>query len=205
MQPSDFITTILDLTYMDIISTIAINFIYFLAVIFLFVLLASDKEYRWQAFIIVCYCALTVMMPDLDKTGLQYKRIWTNQAFVCLMINGAAMAAMLATSFFGRLNILQSNILLFGVVLHYVLTSKLELELNVKSEDVTLFMKLAYYWYYELIILMYILMILVSKNGIHRAYINTLSSLQRRIYGDDVYYNSFVDGAFKPEEARKRK
>ncbi len=192
---------LIKLYYSDAVYYISMGFIYPLGFIFLFILLKSDQKYKWQAGIIVCYCILTIMMPELNEESFGYKGLWIGQAYISLMINGAAMVAMLATSFFGRLNILQSNVLLFGVIIQYMVASRLE----VKPEDVTIYMELFYYLYDELIILTYCLLILVAYNGIRTAYTNTLSSVQRRIYGDDVYYNSFVGGVFRPEEARKRK
>lgn len=179
--------------------------IYPLGVIFLFTLIMGGSKYKWQAGVIVCYCALSIMMPDLNQNSNNYKSAWLDQVHVALLINGAAMVAMLATSFFGRLNILQSNVLLFGVIYQYMVASKLGLEINSRYEDVTIYMEAAYYLYDYLIIITYLLMILVSYNGILTAFSNTLSRMQRRIHGDDVYYNSFVGGVFKPEKAKEAK
>ena len=102
--------------YSEFTYNASIWLIYPLGAFFIFVLVLGDREYQWQAGVLVAYAAISISMPDLDSSMLGYKRDWINQCFISLMISGAASTAMLLTSVFGKLSKRQSTILLFAVV-----------------------------------------------------------------------------------------
>ena len=179
--------------------------IYPLGAFFIFVLVLGDREYQWQAGVLVAYVAISISMPDLDSSMLGYKRDWINQCFISLMISGASSTAMLLTSVFGRLSKRQSTILLFAVVYNSMVVFRLEgFPLTIINIDILELSKMVYYLYDELVIATYLFMMGVSYNGFRTAYNNTYHRIQKLIYGPDIYYNSFSDGVFKREKAKEK-
>lgn len=189
------------MSYSELAYSASMGFIYPMGAFFLIILLAGDNKYKWQAGVLVTYAIISLLIPDLDQSSLSYKQNWINQCFISLLINGAAMVAMLFTSFFGKLHKRQSLILLFAVIYHAMVLYRFEtkyIPLFVKE-----FLNVVCYFYSTSVILTYLMLMSVSYNGILTAYSNSLGKLQRIIHGSDVYYDSFCDGVFKRKNQKE--
>lgn len=174
--------------------------IYSLVAFFLFICVLGDRKYKVHSFILFLYFIISIVMPELNQSSIDYNQNWINQCFVSLQITGAASLAMLLFMPFDKLNKFHWCILISAVLIHSMMVSYLEGNLVV----ISIFTKFFYDFYDELIIINYLAMIGVSYNGFYTAYSNALGYLQRFIHGHDVYYDRLSQDLLNREKAKKR-
>jgi len=184
------------LIYSFTIDLIARGSIYLLAIYFLFILSSSDKKYKLQSLIILIYCIVCSLIPNIEVSSNNYREIWINQCWIILLINGAAALAMISTTFFGKLHIKQSLILLFAVFINGFMVTILE---N-KATHIIPYITFFYHFYDELILLTYIMMIGTSYNGFVSAVNRSLWRIQRYLRTADVCHNNFSKNRFEKED-----
>ena len=139
-------------------------------------------------------------MPELSPSEKGYRQDWINQCFICLQISGAASLAMLMSIPLDRTSKYQWLLLIFSVIVHGMMVTNLE----GRALTILPYTQFFYYLYDELIILTYLAMIGVSYNGLNTAYTNSLGTIQRFIYGTDVYYNRYSEALLKREKDKER-
>jgi len=149
-----------------------------LAIYFIFVLILGDSRYKRHSLVLVLYSIVYYFMPELDQTSLTYKASYMQDVSVSMMIEGAAGFAMVLSMPFDRLAKHQAVILVFAVTCHAMVYCHYQ-------EDPQWILPIAYgfqAFYDELIILVGLMQMAVSYNGLITAYSNALRKLQGFVF-----------------------
>ena len=164
-------------------------------VYFIAIWLFAGSRYRIHSFVLVVYSAIYYFMPSLDQTSLTYTNSYMQDVGVSMMIEGAAGFAMVACLFFDRLTGKHAIILAFAVLVH----SMVYCHLQGSPTWITPVASGFYYLYDELIILVGLMQMVTSYNGIITTYHNSLRNLQRFI----LRLGFYSDNLHKSLSARK--
>ena len=171
------------MSYLIFIDLVARTVAIVLAIYFIFILLSGDSKYKRHALVLVVYSAIYYFMPSLDQTSLTYKESYMQDVNVSMLIEGAAGYAMLCCLPFDRLAKFHALTLAFAVLTHCMVYCYLK-------ESPEWIQTIAYgfhAFYDELIILVGLLQMAVSYNGIITAYNNALRKLQSLVLRNKLY------------------
>jgi len=168
--------------FIDLVArTVAIA----LAIYFIFILLAGDSKYKRHSLVLVVYSVVYFFMPSLDQDSLTYKADYLQAVDISMMIEGAAGLAMAYFLSKDSLAKYHAGILVFAIVCHFMVYYKIK-------GDPEWIQAIAYgfhAFYDELIIIVGLLQMAVSKNGITTAYNNAPGKLQNLVFWAGVCSN----------------
>lgn len=166
--------------YSDFIYIVRSYFPVLTALFFAIKLIGGESKDRKHSFIICCVCALYFMVPDInDDTGpIIYLKAYVEALFIIILISGAGMLAMFSMVPFDRKAFIHSLILAFIVLTNFMLTW----HHTVSPQP------LFYNLFDEMILVISIIQIMVSSNGI----IDSIS----RIIGFFGRLQGAISGAF---------
>lgn len=162
------------MSYLIFIDLVARTVSIVLAVYFIFILLSGDSKYKRHSFVLVVYSAIYFFMPELDQTSLTYRESYTQDVNVSMLIEVAAGLAMVCLLPFDRLAKFHSLILAFAVICHCMVYCNLKVD----PEWIQTIASGFYTFYDELIILVGLMQMAVSYNGIITVYNNGVRKLQ---------------------------
>lgn len=192
------------MSYPIVIDLIARGVAIILAIYFICILLFGDSQYKKHSFVLVVYSVIYYFMPSLDQSSLTYKTSYMQDVSVAMMIEGAGALAMVALLLFDKRAKYHALILAFAVGCHIMVYSYLQSISKVPQEEPLLLTVLFFSIYDELIILVGLMQMAVSYNGIITAYFNALSFLQSCISRSRVYF-VHMRKSLSTREARENK
>lgn len=176
------------MSYLIFIDLVARAVAIALAIYFIFILLSGDSKYKKHAFVLVVYSAVYYFMPTLDQTSLTYKESYIQDVNVSMLIEGATGFAMLLCLPFDKLAKYQALILAFAVMCHVMVYCKLKGD----PEWIQAIAYGFYAFYDELIIIVGLMQMAVSYNGIITACNNAPNQVQGLVWWVRVYSNNLL-------------
>jgi len=149
------------------------DFVYYtpfaLMPLFLLVALCCDRQYKVASFMLFTYFLICVL---LTKAELQIGSSYITACYISLLIEAAATLSMLTSNIFERNGKYYCLVFLFAAFVHFMVISSLEYKYYqglVASGLVMQVYDMARIYYNELILLVYIMVMVISINGINTA------------------------------------
>lgn len=170
---------------------LTISIAYLVAPFFLFIIILGDREYLPHAAILFLMAFTNILFVDVFKVLDPLSYIQSKE--ILIKYDGAIAIAMTMFLFKDKLALKQSLLLAFAVLCHTMILYKL----TIHSSIISAFF---YTWYDELIIMVGILQMVISRNGL----ISALRNVREHILRLSFYCWCFIKGfsLFKKREIR---
>ena len=170
------------MSYEEIALTVRVFFPFLTVIIFSIIVLFGDDKGRIHSFIICVMCVIYFFMPEMPEglTVEEYRKAFSKSAYIAVLINGATGLAM---TMFLRLD---DKALKHAIILCFAVTVNVMVIFYIESKTYGFFAL----YFNELLILISILQIGISRNGLSTALCN-ISELLRGtyVYSNDISKN----------------